>query len=364
MDKKTEIQDKFIEQSVGEHSVLLNAYTGFGKSRYSTELMNRGVGNKAFLVLVPKIVLINNFREDYLKWGGDLSRIEDIICYDSLYKYEGRELNIVADEAHHCTESVLSSLDRIESDKRIFLSATITNEIIERINSHFPLRVFKYTLPEAINDGIAPPQDIRVVRVELDDRNRKYEHKGKKITAKQKYQYLSNDVDYWKNRYLDEGIHWQNFKWMQAALQRKNWMAEYKLPVCKQLLSHLDEERYICFTNSVAQAKELGGKNAVHSKQNSKINLQLIDKFNRGETNRLFTKDILSEGINLVNCYIGVFHQLDVSESKTSQKLGRINRVELPITYIILLSGTRDQEYFNNNFKQYKQYIKEWKQDM
>jgi superfamily II DNA or RNA helicase len=343
----------------------MKGYTGFGKGRYSAELIKRIVNGKKWLVLTPKIVLIDNFREDFIKWGGDLSKIEDIICYNSISKYEGSNLNIVCDEAHHCTDLVLGTLDSINSDFRIFLSATISREIIDRIETHFPVTLFSYSLSEAIKDGIAPVQDIRLIKVPLDEEKRNFQGKRKniKFSAKAYYSFLSKKVDYWKIKYENEGQNWQNFKWMQAALERKNWMAEYKIPICKKLLAQLDDldKRYICFVNSVKQAKELGGENAIHSQQSSRVNQELIRKYNNFETNRLFSKDILSEGINLELTEASVYLQLDGSESKTLQKTGRTSaRSEFPIQYCLVIPNTQDEVYFNKNFKQFKQYITEY----
>lgn len=367
MKSKTEIQNKFIGDSLYKKNVLYNFYTGFGKSRVCTERIRQSKSSKKWLILVPKIVLINNFRNDYLKWNKDDSLIEGIICYDSIGKYKNTNLNVCCDEAQHCTESVLEAMELIGSDERIFLSATITDDGIKRINSHFALYTYEYSLSEGITEGISPKQDIRKISIELNDKHIRWEHKRGnktlKLTAKGKYKQLSKDVDYWKKQYFERGEQWQQGKWMQAALIRKAWTAEYKLPICSAFLQDLDIKglRYICFVNSVEQTKELGGSNAVHSKQSSKINISLIEQFNNKEINNLFTKDILAEGQNLKDCDIGIFLQLDGSEGRTKQKLGRVNRVEFPITYVFVLKGTQDEEYFNNNFEELKEFITEYK---
>jgi len=365
--QREELQSKFLQESLNDKNILFNFYTGFGKTKVCVDRIRMSGSRKQWLIIVPKIVLQKNFLDDYEKWGGDLSLIKDVICYNSLYKYEGVNYNVVCDEAHHCTEDVCKSLEKIGSDERIFLSATISEEIMSRIDSYFRLRRYRYTLQEGIKDGIAPEQDIRVVRVNLDDKQKIWEHKmGKnvyKYTALYKYRRMSELIEYWKFKYFADNSDFLKNRWMKAALDRKNFMAEYKVPICKQLMEKLDNEdrRGIVFVNSVNQAIELGGKNSVHSKQSSKINSNIIEKFNNFEVNTLFTKDILSEGINLSSLDYGLFLHIDHSEGRVGQKMGRVStRAEFPVLYVIVINNTKDETNFNELFKDYKKYITEY----
>jgi superfamily II DNA or RNA helicase len=71
---KTEIQDRFVSQSLSEQNILFKFYTGFGKTRSAVERIRQSRSIRKWLVLVPKIVLIKNFLKDYKKWGGDVNK--------------------------------------------------------------------------------------------------------------------------------------------------------------------------------------------------------------------------------------------------------------------------------------------------
>ena len=53
---------------------------------------------------------------------------------------------------------------------------------------------------------------------------------------------------------------------------------------------------------------------------------------------------MLDEGINLVNCRIGVYAVLNSSERLIKQKLGRLLRHEHPILVIPYFVGSREEE--------------------
>jgi superfamily II DNA or RNA helicase len=286
-----------------------------------------------------------------------LTRIEDVICYDSLGKYTGRKLNILADEAAHVTDLVLSQLEEIDSSERIFLSATITSEVIDRIKFQYPdLSIYSISLMEGIELGIAPKQDIRLIKVSLrkDDviwekiRMVNKEKKVSLVSSADMYENIDSNILYWKNRYMNDRQDWIYFKWMQAGLARKNWLAEYKLPVAKEIISRLENEgkRFIAFVNSIDHSKKLGHKTAIHSKQKPAVNEELIRKFNNFEIDSLFSKEILSEGINLESVECCVYIQVDGSEGKVNQKIGRVNaRTDFPIIYVLMVPGTRDEVF-------------------
>ena len=53
---------------------------------------------------------------------------------------------------------------------------------------------------------------------------------------------------------------------------------------------------------------------------------------------------MLNEGINLVNCRVGIWGYINASEIMTVQRIGRILRHKKPIIIIPYYLGTREQE--------------------
>ena len=53
---------------------------------------------------------------------------------------------------------------------------------------------------------------------------------------------------------------------------------------------------------------------------------------------------MLNEGVNLIDCQIGIFAYLTISERLNTQKVGRLIRHPKPIIYIVYFANTRDEE--------------------
>ena len=146
------------------------------------------------------------------------------------------------------------------------------------------------------------------------------------------------------------------FKWLQAGNKRKILLGEAKKDAVKVLLDKLEDKRYICFCTNIKQAEELGGNEAVHSK-NSK-SFDVLDSFNNKEIDHLFAIKMLQEGQNLVDIQAGIIIQLDGEERTFVQRFGRSMRADSPIQFIFYYVGTRDEEYLNNALQDIdKQYI-------
>ena len=62
---------------------------------------------------------------------------------------------------------------------------------------------------------------------------------------------------------------------------------------------------------------------------------------------------MLNEGINLINCRIGIYANSNSSEIIIKQRLGRILRHKDPIIIIPYFEGTRDEELVNKMLVDY-----------
>jgi superfamily II DNA or RNA helicase len=148
---------------------------------------------------------------------------------------------------------------------------------------------------------------------------------------------------------------------MRTALERKRFIASQKTKKATSLLKELQDKRLICFTGSVAQAKELGGKYAVHSK--NKNNQELIDNFNDYQSDKLFAVGMLREGMNLSSLDCAVIVQLDNQEKSLVQMTGRSLRSLAPKVFIIVLRDTMDMKYLEKAKSVFNpEYIKKYEQ--
>ena len=152
-------------------------------------------------------------------------------------------------------------------------------------------------------------------------------------------------------------------KFLNIASQRKKFIAEVKTQTVKDLVKEfrLDNTRFICFTGSIKQVKELGSISAVHSKNKNEVNQNLIDCFNSLECSELFAVNMLREGVNLTNIERGIITQLDSGIGSFFQMLGRCLRHEFPEMHLLVVQDTQDVVYFNKSMNNFNEEFITWR---
>lgn len=366
-------------------SVALLWATGVGKSAAAIKMANKYIGktkNKNVLLVVAEVAHKENWQKEFEKWGM-INATLTIECYASLHKYRNTNWDlIIFDEAHHLgSELRLEVLSSMRSSKNILLSATLDRGMLNELENILGYIAFhKIGLQDAIDFNILPGPHIHLIPLTLDNvktdqwiveewgdeskripiytdlrdkwkylRNKKQYPNIKlcmRCTALQKYNYLTEQTEYWKKKYMSCRQEYMKNKWMQIGIQRKRFLGEVKTHIVKRLIEKLKDKRYICFCASVAQAEYLGKENAIHSKV--KKSQSIIDAFNEKKINNLYAVGMLQEGQNLVDIEAGIIIQLDGSERPFIQKFGRSLRASDPHQYIFYYKNTRDEEYLNN----------------
>lgn len=366
-------------------SVALLWATGVGKSAAAIKMANKYIGktkNKNVLLVVAEVAHKENWQKEFEKWGM-INATLTIECYASLHKYRNTNWDlIIFDEAHHLGSDLrLEVLSSMRSSKNILLSATLDRGMLNELENILGYIVpHKIGLQDAIDFNILPGPHIHLIPLTLDNvktdqwiveewgdeskripiytdlrdkwkylRNKKQYPNIKlcmRCTALQKYNYLTEQSEYWKKKYMSCRQEYMKNKWMQIGIQRKRFLGEVKTHIVKRLIEKLKDKRYICFCASVAQAEYLGKENAIHSKV--KKAQGIIDAFNEKKIDNLYAVGMLQEGQNLVDIEAGIIIQLDGSERPFIQKFGRSLRASDPHQYIFYYKNTRDEEYLNN----------------
>jgi superfamily II DNA or RNA helicase len=338
--QRQKIIGECVELSKEHKHLVIELPTGTGKGLAVAECIRASESDKPWIVLVPEIAQIDNYTEDLRKHNnGDLilaGIIEDIICYASVDKIAGRSVNIHLNEAHRVSEHRMDVMKTVQFDQVISDSATINRKVEERLLEIYPFYKYSKDLQEVIDLGILPQPEIVCMGITLSPIEQK------------EYDKLSASVEYWKNKYEREGGRWNELKWLSGGAKRKRWLSARKTSVAKGIIAamELKGERYVCYCGTVAQAKELGGKHAIHGK--NKNNQEIIDQFNAMETNKLFSCQMVIEGMNFTEVNNGLLIQLDGTDRTFIQKTGRILRGDSPTIYIVYVKNTRDQTYLNN----------------
>lgn len=353
------VQDAFKKSK----NVAIQAGTGLGKTKLALELLYElgsiKLNHLKILIVVAEKAHINNWNAEMVKWNlpfGDAT----IICYASLKKYKDTKWDaIIFDEAHHLgSELRLTIFSTLKADNFIFLSATLKDSLLYELSqSCGHIESIKMGLQEAFASEVLPEPKIILIPMTLNntvynsmiveewgkskqrvtlkclykDRwkylraKKQYPNARLEIicTPKQHYDYISEQFEYYKNRYFACRNEAVKNKWLQCGSKRKRLLGLLKTRNAKALIdTSLKDKRFICFCSSIEQADYLGKENSIHSKKKDSFNI--IQNFNDKKISSLFAVGMLQEGMNLTDIEAGIIIQLDGEERPFIQKFGKL----------------------------------------
>ena len=367
---------KNLLNTIDNKEVVLELSTGYGKTLMALEYINKQ-SPKSILIVVPRLVLINNWKDEINKWGYNtlLDKIT-FVTYVSLHKHSNMHYDIVCcDEAHHLSERCKEALVTIDSNYKVFLSATIKKDLKWWLKDTYnKIRFINVSLKESISNDVLPDPKVFLIPLKLcnansteilvkKNKNTKleitcwYKDRWKymkmyncniKCTPQQYYNEISNDIEYWKKQSMYKSIFTN--KWLKLCGDRLKWLSDQKTSFVKVLLNHLKNYRTLTFCNSIAQTEELG-KYCINSK--NKKSSEYLEMFNNKKIKHITSVNILNEGVNLSECRIGIFACLNSSEVMVAQKNGRILRHKEPVIIIPYYKDTREEELVTKMLENY-----------
>lgn len=352
--------------------------TGFGKSRIAIDCINK-ICDKVFskendrtdvLIVVDKKVHIQNWKDEFKKWGG--VRTDNVVfcCYASLHKYAGSCWDVVVlDECHHVgSETRLNALSTINiAYNLIGLSATVSRELRTWFKRKYRTTIVSCTTQDAVDSGILPDPIIYLMPLVLDNQHvtelyeinkkdssepvlgqykdlwilkRRGKHALIRCTKRQYLNELDGLVQFYKKKAMGGSIIMKNL-WLRACGERLTYLANAKNQQVQAILSKLKNYRTITFCTSIAQSEVLG-KNCIHSK--NKAAQETLNIFNAGKIKHITACHMLNEAINLTNCKYGIFANINASETIQIQRIGRALRHKSPIIIIPFFRDTREEE--------------------
>lgn len=357
--------------AITNQNLLLILPTGFGKSKMALDIMHlRCKAGDRILVVVPKNVLKDNWKDEFKKWGyEDYLLHVTFVTYVSFPKVANDYQLVIFDEVHHLTERCQGSLDTFIIHNAIMLSATVGRELRYNLTAYFPnLYIYKVRIREAIDEDILPDPRVYLIPMTLDNTKadceiiknkskgnpiivpyaQRWNYKGVKnrkiiikCTQQEYYNDISNLISYYKSKIFMEIF---RNRYLHASGDRLKWLSNQKTAFVHTLLDYLNGERTLTFCNSIEQTEELG-KYCINSK--NKNSDEVLSKFNSGKINHITACAMLDEGVNLSNCRIGVYANLNSSVRMIKQRLGRLLRHKDPIIVIPYFINTRDKEIVN-----------------
>lgn len=351
-------------------NILLELPTGTGKTFLAVEKIKQ-LNPKNILIVIPRNVLKENWNKEIEKWGGLNCEIT-YSTYVSIPKNVGSYDIIVFDEAHHITERCREALKYYNFKNAILLSATINRNLKTELYRIFRFETIKVSTREAIENEVLPEPIVYLIPMELDNtksseiliknpkgktivrtpyvnrwnylRNKEYRVELK-CTQQQYIQDLNEQIEWYKRKALrTNNILFKN-KWLYLCSERLKYLATIKNSFIKDLLLHLKNYRTLTFCTDIKQTEELG-KYCINSK--NKSSEEYLNMFNNNKIKHITACNSLNEGVNLNNCRLGIFVNINASEIMTIQKIGRILRHKQPVVIIPYYKNTREHELVIN----------------
>ena len=353
---------------IKNNNVLCEIPTGTGKSRAAIEFaVQRGIQPSKLLIVIPRKVLIDNWKDEFDKWGHPEFKDATFVTYISFPKKAGIWDMVIFDECHHLSPRCQESLDTFIIKNSILLSATVKKQMRFDFKLLFKdLGHYKLNVKQATEEGILPDPKVYLyplflkntpatysiiynpkmgnpVVMQYKDRWAARRIKNRKVIIKcsqrEYYTDMSGLIEFYKKKSFGNQI--MKNKFLHESSKRLKWLSDEKVNVVQDILRKLSKERTLTFCNGISQT-ELLGTHCINSKnKDSKINLQM---FNDGKIDHITACNMLDEGVNLASCRVGVYAILNSSERMIVQKLGRILRHPNPIIIIPYYAHTRDEE--------------------
>ena len=332
---REEIHDLALSKVDMTKYMILELITGFGKSKLAIDLINH-ICDRVFrndecpttiLILVAKTVHKQTWKDEIEKWGGIKSDYITIECYESLKNYENSYFDVVvADEMQHLSEARIDVLETIHiNESFIGLSATIKRDMRDYFIHSHGAEVIKCGLKEAVEDEVLPEPTVYLLPLTLDNSICKYRTKrfGKEVTTTQKgyYDSVSSLIEWYKNKYFNSRNERIKNLWLSTAGKRLKWCAEQKEVLVLSLLDKFRNYKTLTFCSSIEQSERLGKYNITSKNKASVKNLEM---FNLNRIKHITACNILNEGVNLTNCRIGIFCNLNSSEIVVKQRVGKL----------------------------------------
>lgn len=363
------LRDKVLQRvlNVYRRSIVLELATGVGKTKLALEKVHQLYKEDSkILIVIPRNVLIDNWKEEFKKWHyADMLPNVTFTTYVSLPKHAGHWDIVVFDEAHHLSERCQEALSYFKIKHSIFLSATLKREHKMFINlwSRRDVEFINVDTKKAIDNDVLPDPKIILIPLELDNRtantvfekrkakpNEKvltisYDERWKyksykgalamKCTQRQYYNELSSLIEWYKRKRANPAM--KNL-WLHKCGERLQWLSMNKLFYTKKIIEKL-HSRYVVFCNTIAESQALDIPMV-----NSQVGFDNLSKFNDKMINSLAAVNCLNEGINMVDCQVGIFNAINASEVMQVQKVGRELRHKDPILIIPYFKYTREDD--------------------
>jgi superfamily II DNA or RNA helicase len=354
MTKREQVQKDALDIALKHKRCGLGISMGVGKTLIGLKYIDhqRGLIKKLrVLIVAPKLSIFDSWRSDAEKFNIDISNVE-FTTYLSLNKYDCQNYDVVVlDECHSLLDSHLAFLGCF-TGKILGLTGTpprYDKSEKGRMVSQFCPIMFKYITDDAVDDDILNDYRIIVHKMPLSQNNTLLV----KLKDKEFYTSESKNYNYWTQRLMDAASKKQE---QIASIMRMKALMGFrtKEDYAKRLMWDI-EDKCIVFCNTQDQANFMCVHSYHSNNPESEDNLQM---FKSGKIDKLSCVLQLNEGINIPNLRAGIIMHAYGNERKSSQRIGRLlrlNPTETAIVHILCYKNTVDERWVTEALKDFDQ---------
>ena len=349
------------------------AGTGFGKTRVGVlavgKMLEYYPDDKA-LVLVPTTQLLDQFKDEFIKWGYEeiLDKV-DIQCYQSAYKFKNKEYRVVvADEVHlGLSKQHYKFFENNKYDKLLCLTATIPEDLEykAKLEELAPI-VYRLKLDDCVKLGLVSPYEIHCMAVDLTEEEKAEYKKANNMFVHYKYKLGQFDAFNEAKRILaskNVGSHEKQWAVMfYKSIRARKAVVDFasnKIEALKTIVLQNPNNKILTFAGANEFTDKMCdalGKLAVayHSKKTKKQRDTALDLFKTNKKKVLCSTKALNQGFDVPDADMGIICGLTSKSLTMIQRVGRLLRFQEDKTgkiIVLYVQNTQEEKWLKSAVK-------------
>jgi superfamily II DNA or RNA helicase len=342
---RDQVQEKALEIAISNKRCGLGISMGVGKTRIGLQHMIKNFHPMvSYLVVAPKKSIFKSWKAEIAKIDNDyLSSHITYTTYLSINKHNPNDYDVVyLDECHSLLLNHELFLSQF-SGKILGLTGTPPQrrgtDKYFMVNKYCPIK-YRFSVDDASDNKILNQYQIIIHHLQLSKVS-----SLKKSTKDGRTWYTSEqkDYEYTCNRVNESATHKQK---QFNSIMRMRSMMDYttKESYAKGMLKHMND-KCIVFANTQKQADRICKHSYHSSNSESEDNLEM---FSDGRIDKLSCVLQLSEGVSINNLKQGIILHSYGNERKSSQRIGRLlrlNPTETATCHILCYKDTIDEKW-------------------
>ena len=338
------------------------------------------------LVVVPTETLQKQWLGHVDEWGFQFN--VDVVIINTAVKHSWNCDMLIIDECHRCGADEFSKIFKCVKYKLILgLTATI-----ERLDGKHVL-IEKYcpvvdnitTIECLVNGWISEYKEYQVL-IEVDDIDR---YKALQKQWMQHFEFFQYDFNLamsmcskegWRNKlaYRDQlyrgndesmkkqilaHINYHSAGFIRTMTARKAFINNHpkKIEIARKIMEARSNSKILTFSNNVPMAEAIeGGQNVYTGKTSKKKGRVMVEDFTSGKIKTLHSCKKLDEGFDVPDASVAIILGFDSSETKSTQRRGRVVRKYENKTaeiFYIVIKDTQEEKWFKTSHTNTANYL-------